>query len=139
MNPKAEALKARTKAFALDVLDFLDRISETGSNRRIIWQLSDASTSVGANYRASCRSRSDAKFAAKIGQVLEESDESLFWLEICEARPLGNELPANASSRKPTSWPRSSRPRRTRSEPGWPEISPSRKSSLPNFNLKSEI
>src|SRR5262245_42981040 len=89
MNPQAEALIARTKKFALDVLAFLDAIPQFGSNRRIIWQLSDSATSVGANYRAACRARSDAEFAAKIGQVLEESDESLFWLEICEARSLG--------------------------------------------------
>src|SRR5262245_22491598 len=89
MNPQAEALKARTKKFALDILAFLDGVPAIGSNRRVIWQLSDAGTSVGANYRATCRSRSDAEFAAKIGQVLEESDESLFWLEICEARSLG--------------------------------------------------
>jgi four helix bundle protein len=89
MKAEAEALKARTKKFALDVLAFLDGIPAIGSNRRIIWQLSDSATSVGANYRAVCRSRSDTEFAAKIGQVLEESDESLFWLEMCEARSLG--------------------------------------------------
>ena len=89
MKSEAAALEARTKKFALDVLDFLDTIPAIGSNRRIIWQLSDSATSVGANYRAVCRSRSDAEFAAKIGQVLEESDESLFWLELCEARSLG--------------------------------------------------
>jgi len=89
MKTEAEALKARTKRFALDVLGFLDPIPPTGSNRRISWQLSDSATSVAANYRAVCRSRSDAEFAAKIGEVLEESDESLFWLEMCEARSLG--------------------------------------------------
>jgi len=68
---------------------FVDSIPDKGTNRRICWQLSDAATSVGANYRAVCRSRSDEEFAAKIGQVLEESDESLFWLEICEERTLG--------------------------------------------------
>ena len=89
MNPQAEALKARTKKFALDILGFLDAVPAAGSNRCIIWQLSDSATSVGANYRAVCRARSDPEFAARIGQVLEESDESLFCLEICEARSLG--------------------------------------------------
>jgi four helix bundle protein len=37
---------------------------------------------VGANYRAVCRARSKAEFVAKIGIVLEEADESLFWLEL---------------------------------------------------------
>jgi four helix bundle protein len=89
MNPATEALKARTKQFALDVLDFLDTIPEGRTTTRIVWQLCDSGTSVAANYRATCRSRSDEEFAAKIGQVLEESDESLLWLEICEARSLG--------------------------------------------------
>jgi len=91
VNPKAEALKARTKKFALDVLDFVDTVPKWGSAGRVGQQLSDAGTSVGANYRAACRGRSRAEFAAKIGQVLEESDESLFWLEICEERKWGSE------------------------------------------------
>ena len=45
-------------------------------------QLSRAATAVAANYRSSCRSRSDAEFAARIGVVLDEADESAFWLEI---------------------------------------------------------
>ena len=89
MNPKTEALKARTKKFALDVLEFVDTLPTRGSAVRVGWQLTDAATSVGANYRAACRARSDAEFASKIGLVLEESDESLFWLELCTERPLG--------------------------------------------------
>jgi four helix bundle protein len=89
MNPEAEALKARTKKFALSVLELVDTFPTKGTAVRIGWQLADAATSVAANYRATCRSRSDAEFAAKIGTVLEESDESLFWLEICEERTLG--------------------------------------------------
>jgi four helix bundle protein len=45
-------------------------------------QLFRAGTSVGANYRAACRARSRADFISKLGLVLEEADESLFWLEI---------------------------------------------------------
>jgi four helix bundle protein len=90
MNPQQEALKARTKRFALDVLEFVETFPHQGSPSRICLQLVDAATSVAANYRATCRSRSKAEFAAKIGQVLEESDESLFWLELAEARNLGS-------------------------------------------------
>jgi four helix bundle protein len=89
MNPETEALKARTKRFALSVLELVDAFPTKGTAVRIGWQLADAATSVAANYRAACRSRSDAEFAAKIGLVLEESDESLLWLEICEERTLG--------------------------------------------------
>jgi len=39
-------------------------------------------TSVGANYRAACRARSRAEFVAKLGIVLEEADETVFWLEL---------------------------------------------------------
>ena len=45
-------------------------------------QLFRSGTSVGANYRAACRGRSKADFIAKLGVVLEEADESLYWLEI---------------------------------------------------------
>jgi four helix bundle protein len=41
-----------------------------------------AGTSVGANYRAACRPRSDADFVAKLGTVIEECDEAAFWLEL---------------------------------------------------------
>jgi len=77
MNPKTEALKARTKKFAHDVLDFVDTLPGHGPSVRIGNQLGDAGTSVGANYTAACRARSKAEFAAKIGLVLEEADESL--------------------------------------------------------------
>jgi four helix bundle protein len=90
MNPKTEALKVRTKKFAHDVLDFVETLPAYGPSVRIGDQLVDAGTSVGANYRAACRARSKAEFAAKIGLVLEEADESLFWLELTEARSLGS-------------------------------------------------
>lgn len=41
-----------------------------------------SATSVGANYRAACRAQSRAEFAAKLSIVVEESDESLYWLEL---------------------------------------------------------
>lgn len=45
-------------------------------------QLLRSGTSIGANYRAACRARSRAEFIAKLGIVLEESDETAFWLEL---------------------------------------------------------
>ena len=89
MNPKADELKARTKQFALDVLAFIDTWSHSSSNDHVSYQLCKGATSVAANYRASCRGRSKPQFAAKIGMVLEEADESLFWLEIADARRVG--------------------------------------------------
>jgi four helix bundle protein len=74
----------------LDVLTFVDTLPTMGPSVRIGWQLSAAATSVAANYRAACRARSDAEFAAKIGVVLEEADESLFWLEVLLERQAGD-------------------------------------------------
>lgn len=47
-------------------------------------QLIRSATSVGANYRAVCRARSKADFIAKMGIVIEEADESLYWIELAE-------------------------------------------------------
>ena len=81
-TPAGDELKARTKRFALDVLSFRRMLPATDEAADIGRQLSRAATGVGANYRAACRSRSDAEFAARIGVVLEEADESAFWMEI---------------------------------------------------------
>jgi len=45
-------------------------------------QLIRSATSVGANYRAACRARSKADFVSKIGITLEETDESVYWMEL---------------------------------------------------------
>lgn len=80
MNP--EELKARTKQFALRVMKLVDALPRTRSGNAIGNQLVRSGTSVGSNYRASCRSRSRAEFIAKIGVVEEEADESAFWMEL---------------------------------------------------------
>jgi four helix bundle protein len=82
MNPKTEELKRRTKRFALAVLRFNRTLPSSDDARDIGRQLSRAATGVAANYRSACRSRSDAEFTARIGVVLEEADESLFWFEV---------------------------------------------------------
>ncbi len=81
-NPKADELKARTKRFALETLSFRRTLPATDEGIDIGRQLLRSATAVAANYRAACRSRSDAEFAARIGVVLEEADESAFWLEV---------------------------------------------------------
>lgn len=82
MNPDAEALKKRTKKFALDVLAFVRSLPATDECRDIGGQLRRAGTSVGSNYRATCRSRSRPEFIARVNVVLEEADEAAFWLEV---------------------------------------------------------
>jgi four helix bundle protein len=88
-----QELKARTKQFGLRVMNLVVALPETSAGRAIGNQLVRSGTSVGANYRAACRSRSKAEFIAKVGTVAEEADESAFWLEmIMEGELLKNEL-----------------------------------------------
>ena len=59
-----------------------DALPRSTSGRAIANQLVRSGTSVGANYRAVCRARSRAEFIAKIGIVVEEADETVFWLDL---------------------------------------------------------
>ena len=78
----AEELKRRTKLFALRVLKLVATLPNNVSGRVVGDQLVRAGTSVASNYRAACRGRSRAEFVAKLGIVVEEADESAFWLEL---------------------------------------------------------
>lgn len=75
-------LKQRTKVFALRVLKLVDSLPASRSGRVLAGQLGRSGTSVGANYRAACRSRSAAEMISKLSVVEEEADESAFWLEL---------------------------------------------------------
>jgi four helix bundle protein len=77
-----EQLKLRTKQFSLSIIDLVERIPSTPASKIISYQIAKSGTSVGANYRAVCRARSDREFISKMEIFLEESDETLFWLEI---------------------------------------------------------
>jgi len=77
-----DELKARTKQFALRVVTLVEVLSDSVRGRVIADQITRSATSVGANYRATCRARSRAEFIAKIGVVEEEADETDFWLEL---------------------------------------------------------
>ena len=80
MTPKQ--LKDRTKRFAIDVIRFCHHLPTTLEGKAVAAQIVRCGTSVGANYRASCRARSRAEWIAKLGIVEEEADETLFWLEV---------------------------------------------------------
>lgn len=82
MDPRSEALKARTKQFAIRVIRMLHSLPPSLEGRVIGKQLLRSATSVAANYRAACRGRSRADFLSKLGIVVEEADESAFWLEL---------------------------------------------------------
>ncbi len=81
-------LKERTKAFALRVLKLIDALPDTRSSRVLAGQLGRSGTSVGANYRAACRSRSAAEMISKLSVVEEEADESAFWMELLSGHGL---------------------------------------------------
>jgi len=82
MSMHKDDLKQRTKLYALRVM----RMTQSLPNDQLGWvigkQVLRSGTSVGANYRAACRARSTAEFIAKLGIVIEEADESAFWLEL---------------------------------------------------------
>ena len=77
-----DQLKGRTKMFSIMVINLAEKMPNTISTRVVLNQIVKSATSVGANYRAVCRARSDREFVAKMNIVLEEADETLFWLEI---------------------------------------------------------
>jgi four helix bundle protein len=81
---KHQELKNRTKSFALRVI----RMTQAMSNRRdanvICNQILRSATSIAANYRAVGWVRSKAEFVAKLGVVIKESDETVFWLELLQ-------------------------------------------------------
>jgi four helix bundle protein len=67
-------LRKRTKEFALQIIKFIEGLPKNTVSNVIGRQLLRAGTSVGANYRAACRSKSRADFIAKMGIVEEEAD-----------------------------------------------------------------
>ena len=85
-----EELEARTKAFAVAVIAVCDSIRAHPEGKTAAKQLLDCSSSVGANYRATSRARSRAEWIAKLGTVVEEADESAYWLEVADQAGLGD-------------------------------------------------
>src|SRR5215470_4632156 len=78
----AEVMKERTKRFALHVIRLCRTLPKSSESTIISRQLMRSATSVGANYRAVCRARSTPDFVSQLGIVLEEADESLFWIDL---------------------------------------------------------
>jgi four helix bundle protein len=78
----ANELRKRTKEAAIRIVRLYRSLPKSADAQVIGKQLLRSGTSVAANYRAVCRARSDAEFISKIGTVLEEADETSFWLEL---------------------------------------------------------
>jgi len=79
---KSIQLKERTKTFASRVIRLFDALPKRTTAQVLGKQALRSGTSVAANYRAACRSRSKAEFIARIGIVAEEADETVLWLEL---------------------------------------------------------
>ena len=77
-----EEMKKRTRKFAVDVISFSESLRKSQAASVISYQFMKAASSVGANYRAACRARSKSEFFSKICIVVEEADESSYWLEV---------------------------------------------------------
>jgi len=75
-------LRDRTKKFAVDTIRLAKRLPNDRITNRIASQLTDSAGAVAAGYRAVCRARSRADFIYKLGNTIEEADESAVWLEI---------------------------------------------------------
>ncbi|MEO6436981.1 MAG: four helix bundle protein [Tepidisphaeraceae bacterium] len=81
----ASELRKRTFDFSLRVIRLVRALPKTVEARAVGAQLIRSGTSVGANYRSTCKARSKAEFIAKIGIVEEEADESAYWMELIVA------------------------------------------------------
>ena len=82
MSSQPEQLRDRTKSFALRVIRLFRSLPYRTDCQVLGKQLLRCSTSVAANYRAACRARTKVEFIAKMGIVVEESDEAILWLEL---------------------------------------------------------
>ncbi|RLD48191.1 MAG: four helix bundle protein [Bacteroidetes bacterium] len=94
MNEKdffIEELKKRTKKLAVDIIRFCNSLRKCEATSVITYQIIKSSSSTGANYRAACRARSKAEFYSKICIVVEEADETEYWLEIIHDAELSKE------------------------------------------------
>jgi four helix bundle protein len=74
--------KKRTKQFAISTLRLVEALPRGRSAQTMGTQLFRSASSVGANYRAACRGKSTADVIAKLALVEEETDESLYWMEL---------------------------------------------------------
>ena len=87
-----EIFRKRTQKFAIAIIKFIDKIPNNNATRVLTYQLGKSGTSVGSNFRAFCRARSQNERFAKICIVVEEADESIFWLEVFDETGYGDKL-----------------------------------------------
>lgn len=81
-------LQARTKKFALHIIQLVNFIPNSLAGRVLAQQILRSGTSVGANYREACRARSAAEFISKTNIALQELEETRYWLELLQESTL---------------------------------------------------
>ncbi|MDR0871890.1 MAG: four helix bundle protein [Prevotellaceae bacterium] len=79
-----KALQNRTKSFAIRIIRLCRSLPKTTEAYIVQKQILRSATAIAANYRAACRARSNSEFYSKICIVVEETDETMFWLEILQ-------------------------------------------------------
>ena len=77
-----KTLRQRTKSLALRIVKMTEALPDKPAGWVIGKQILRSGTAVGANYRSTCRARSDKDFLARMGIVEEELDETIYWLEL---------------------------------------------------------
>jgi four helix bundle protein len=75
-------LQKRTKQFNIDVIKVCETLPRNAAGFELAKQIIRSSGSVGANYRATQRAKSKADFIYKLEIVIEEADETMYWLEV---------------------------------------------------------
>ena len=101
MSSQTEQLKQRTMTFAISALRLINKLPQTVNAQTVGCQLAKSATSIGANYRGCCNARSRAEFIAKLRVVVEESDESVYWLEVIintHLLPHGDVVPTHSEA-----------------------------------------
>ncbi|HVZ95399.1 MAG TPA: four helix bundle protein [Chitinophagaceae bacterium] len=88
-------LEDRTKQFHINVIRLCNGLSKTAAGFEIAKQVIRSAGSVGANYRATKRAKSTNDFINKLKIIIEEADESLYWLEVIRDIPLLNNEKVN--------------------------------------------
>jgi len=86
-----EMMKYKTKNFAIQIIHFCDSLKKTEASKVITYQMIKSATSTGANYRAACKSRSKKEFFSKLCIVAEESDETIYWLDVIDGADISND------------------------------------------------
>lgn len=87
-------MKLRTKKFAVDIIRFCESLRKSKASDVITFQIVKSATSTGANYRAVCKARSKKEFFSKLSIVVEEVDETEYWLEVIKDVELSNDTVA---------------------------------------------